>query len=321
MQEEYIYAVARVRSRELSLLNRQDIDQLMSCKTYEECLRTLADKGWGDGTNLSAEELFTLENQKIWDFIRELTSDLSPFDVLLYPIDYNNLKAAIKATVTGVQPVRVFLAGGTVEPELMRRAVQENNFSLLPEEMSKAAEEAYHTLLETGDGQLCDVLLDKACLIGMLCRGKESGSPIIEAYAQQMAAVSDIKIAVRSCKTGKTRAFLEAALVSCDTLDAEALALAATKSLEEIFSYLSTTAYDEAARRLKESYSAFEKWCDDKVMDLIKEQKSNPFSIGPLFAYIIARQNEIAVVRIILSGKLNQLDDGMIRERLRDMYV
>jgi V/A-type H+-transporting ATPase subunit C len=321
MQEEYIYAVARVRSRELSLLNRQDIDQLMSCKTYEECLRTLADKGWGDGTNLSAEELFTLENQKIWDFIRELTSDLSPFDVLLYPIDYNNLKAAIKATVTGVQPVRVFLAGGTVEPELMRRAVQENNFSLLPEEMSKAAEEAYHTLLETGDGQLCDVLLDKACLIGMLCRGKESGSPIIEAYAQQMAAVSDIKIAVRSCKTGKTRAFLEAALVPCDTLDAEALALAATKSLEEIFSYLSTTAYDEAARRLKESYSAFEKWCDDKVMDLIKEQKSNPFSIGPLFAYIIARQNEIAVVRIILSGKLNQLDDGMIRERLRDMYV
>lgn len=321
MQEEYIYAVARVRSRELSLLNRQDIDQLMSCKTYEECLRTLADKGWGDGTNLSAEELFTLENQKIWDFIRELTSDLSPFDVLLYPIDYNNLKAAIKATVTGVQPVCVFLAGGTVEPELMRRAVQENNFSLLPEEMSKAAEEAYHTLLETGDGQLCDVLLDKACLIGMLRRGKESGSPIIEAYAQQMAAVSDIKIAVRSCKTGKTRAFLEASLVPCDTLDAEALALAATKSLEEIFSYLSTTAYDEAARRLKESYSAFEKWCDDKVMDLIKEQKSNPFSIGPLFAYIIARQNEIAVVRIILSGKLNQLDDGMIRERLRDMYV
>ena len=41
MTEEYIYAVARVRSRELSLLSRQDVDQLMACRTYDECLRTL----------------------------------------------------------------------------------------------------------------------------------------------------------------------------------------------------------------------------------------------------------------------------------------
>ena len=47
----------------------------------------------------------------------------------------------------------------------------------------------------------------------------------------------------------------------------------------------------------------------------------NPFTVGPLFAYVLARQNEISTVRIILSGKLNELDDGMIRERLREMYV
>ena len=56
-------------------------------------------------------------------------------------------------------------------------------------------------------------------------------------------------------------------------------------------------------------------------MDLIKEQKMNPFTVGPLFAYVLARRNEISTVRIILSGKLNELDDGMIRERLREMYV
>ena len=79
--------------------------------------------------------------------------------------------------------------------------------------------------------------------------------------------------------------------------------------------------FRSAAEKLKESYSAFEKWCDDQVMDLIKEQKRNPFTVGPLFAYVLARQNEVNTVRIILSGKLNELDDGVIRERLRDMYV
>lgn len=322
MSDEYIYAVARVRSRELTLLNRQDIDQLMACKSYEECLRVLNDKGWGTGEPVrSAESLLAAEEEKTWAFIRELTDDLTPFDVLLYPIDYNNLKAAVKCVVTNTEPHGVFLPGGTVEPEAMMRCVRENDFSILPQAMASAADEAYHTLLHTDDGQLCDVILDRACLLGVLDCGRNSGSDILAQYAELLAATTDIKIAVRSCKTGKSPAFLRSALAPCATLDTNTLTAAACKDLDEVFAYLASTPYGEAAERLKESYSAFEKWCDDKVMDLIKGQKSNPFSIGPLFAYIIARKNEISTVRVILSGKLNELDDGMIRERLRDMYV
>ncbi len=320
MTEEYIYAVARVRSRELSLLTRQDVDQLMACRTYDECLRTLSDKGWGGG-DPSAEAVLAAEEEKTWAFIHELTDDLTPFKVLLYPTDYNNLKAAIKSVVTGVEPHDVFLPGGAVDPELLLRCVREGDFSELPEPMAAAADEAYHTLLQTEDGQLCDVILDKACLCGLLQCGRESGVDILRDYAELTAAVSDIKTAVRACKTGKSRAFLEAALAPCGTLDAASLAAAACRGLEDLFAYLAITPYGEAAEKLRESYSAFEKYCDDKVMDLIKEQKMNPFTVGPLFAYVLARRNEISTVRIILSGKLNELDDGMIRERLRDMYV
>ncbi len=321
MKEDYIYAVARVHSRELTLFSRQDVDQLLSCKSFEECLRTLHDKGWGTGNESSPEALLNAEEEKTWAFIRELTSDLSIFDVLLYPADYNNLKAAVKSAATGVEPSNVFLPGGSVEPDLMVKCVRENNFSPLPPSMSLAASEAYHTLLQTGDGQLCDIILDKACLLDVLEEGRRSKNEILEQYVEILAATSDIKIAVRSCKTGKTRAFLNAALVPCGTLDADALASAACKSLDDLFSYLAVTPYGEAAEKIQESYSAFEKWCDNKVMDLIKGQKSNPFSIGPLFAYVLARRNEINTVRIILSGKLNELDDSMVRERLRDMYV
>ncbi len=246
---------------------------------------------------------------------------MTPFQVLLFPTDYNNLKAAIKAVVTGTEPHEVFLPGGAVDPELMMRCVREGDFSPLPQRMAQAADEAYHTLLQTEDGQLCDIILDKACLIDLLACGRESGSDILRDYAELTVAVSDIKVAVRACKTGKNRAFLESALAPCGTLDTESLAVAACKSLEDLYAYLAVTPYQDATERLKESWSAFEKWCDDKVMDLIKEQKSNPFTIGPLFAFVVARRNEISTVRIILSGKLNGLDDRMLRERLREMYV
>ena len=221
----------------------------------------------------------------------------------------------------GAEPRDVFLPGGAVDPELMLRCVREGDFSELPETMAAAADEAYHILLQTEDGQLCDVILDRACSADLLQCGRESGVEILRDYAELTAAVSDIKIAVRACKTGKSRAFLDAALAPCGTLDASSLAVAACKSLDDLFAYLSVTPYGEAAEKLRESYSAFEKYCDDRVMDLIKEQKMNPFTVGPLFAYVLARRNEISTVRIILSGKLNELDDGMIRERLRDMYV
>ena len=45
------------------------------------------------------------------------------------------------------------------------------------------------------------------------------------------------------------------------------------------------------------------------------------FGISPLIAYILARETEIKAVRIILSGKHNNLPQETIRERLREMYV
>ena len=72
---------------------------------------------------------------------------------------------------------------------------------------------------------------------------------------------------------------------------------------------------------MAESASAFERWCDNRIIETISPQKYNAFTIGPIIAYVIARQNEIKTVRIILSGKQNDLPEESIRERVREMYV
>ena len=71
---------------------------------------------------------------------------------------------------------------------------------------------------------------------------------------------------------------------------------------------------------MKNSFSEFEIWCDNVMVDTLRPQKTNPFSIGPLFAYMIGRKNEIKTVRIILTGKENGLSNEAIRERVRQMY-
>ena len=65
MGKDYTYAVARIRGRELSLFGGPVMEQLLACKTCEEALRFLADKGWGDPDKaLTAENILDRRNGK-----------------------------------------------------------------------------------------------------------------------------------------------------------------------------------------------------------------------------------------------------------------
>ena len=134
-------------------------------------------------------------------------------------------------------------------------------------------------------------------------------------------AVADIKMAVRGQKTGKSAAFMRKMLVACASLDVEALIHAAVAGRDEINAYLLNTRYGQAVEELKKSPSAFECWCDNRIMELIRPQKYQSFTIAPLAAYILARENEIKMVRLVLSAKRNHLKESVVRERLREMYV
>ena len=272
-------------------------------------------------TPVNAEAILTREREKTWELMRELADDMSVFDVLTYSNLFHNLKAAIKAVATGEKHPNVFFRDCAISGEEMMEIISEKNFSRLPESMVQVAQEAYETFLHTGDGQLCDIMVDKAALDAIYDAGKKAKDDIIRDYAESTVAVADIKIAVRSQKTAKSMEFMKRAMAECDSLNVDQLSRAALSGMDAIQEYLSGTVYAEGAQALAESASAFERWCDNRIIQTIHPQLYNPFTIGPLVAYVLARENEIKTIRIILTGKANQLSDEFIRERVREMYV
>lgn len=317
----HIYAVARIRSRELDLLGESVISQLAACNKYEECMKILFDKGWGTSGAETADELLAAELDKTWGLIEELVEDMSIFDTLLYENDYHNLKAAIKQVYLNADMPDIYFPRGTVKREIIYNAVKEHDFSTLDKKMGKCAEEAYQVLMHTGDSQLCDVIIDKAALEAIYQGAAGSRNEILLDYAELKVAQADIKIALRCSRTGKSIEFMERAIAECVSLDINQLIASAADGENAILEYLQTTVYEDVIKAIKASPAAFEIWFDNLLMKHIKPQKYNPFTMSPLAAYILARENEIKTVRIILLGKLNRLSDDSIRERLRDMYV
>lgn len=323
-QKDYTYAVARIRCKELTLMTAPMLEQLVSCKSYEEALRFLKDKGWGGSEDTQDGELLLAREQaRAWQTVEELVEDPKALDVLRIPDDYHNLKAAIKKVYmrSNLPPERLYLPYGRLDAAELEKKAGSREFAGLPGKMAQAGQEAYTLLAQTRDGQLCDMVLDAAALEEILAAGKASHNEVLERYAVLYAVGANLKAAYRCAKTGKRLDFIRRALVPCPTLNVEELAQAAVSGVEALLEYLSQGDYAQGAEALKKGTAAFERWCDNLIIRELQPQKANPFTIGPIAAFLIAKQNEIKCARVVLSGKQNEMPEATLRERLREMYV
>lgn len=318
--QDFTYAVSRIRMKETKLLSKKDIDRLVSQKDYQSTIRLLSELSFGDDT-LDKNQILSYEQNKLWALMGELVEDLSVFDVFRLQNDFHNLKVAVKSVYSDVSPYSMMISGGTLSGDKIYDCVRNRNFKDLGDVFCEVAEASLDTILKTGDGQLCDALIDKACLKAIFDLGEKTNEAVIKDYAELFVASANIKIAVRGSKLNKPLEFFTKSLSFCNTLDTELLAKNAVKGFDEICTYLSQTKYKESVDYIRKSMSSFEKWCDDLLINGLKKQKYEPFTVGPLVAYILAKQNEIKAVRLILIGKQSGLDDTKISERIRELYV
>ncbi|MBQ6153694.1 MAG: V-type ATPase subunit [Ruminococcus sp.] len=321
-QTDFTYAVARIRFKETNLLTDNELEGLLTAKNSDEVVRILKDKGWGDSAkDESLDQLISSEENKLWTFVNEIVPDKSVYAFLLVENDFHNLKVAVKAVTRDEKCDGMLIQNAVTKPSLIVDAVSKREYDRLPDYLSDVCQEAMSVLLQTSDGQLCDIIVDKGCLDYIYQLKSESDNDIVRLYCEQLVASSDIKIAVRCAKTKKPLDFIKRSLADCDTLNVDKLAVCASHGYDEIIEYLRETDYKSACDALEVSLSAFEKWCDDYMTEVLRPQKWEPFSIGPVIGYIVAKKSEIKAVRMILSAKVNDLDSDVIRERLRKSYV
>lgn len=317
---DYGYAVARIRCNELKLLNKSDLELLLTCADADECIKRLTDKGYGGkGASYTSErELLKAESENAWGLINEIAPDIAVFDSLKTANDYHNLKTITESYILGADYSGMVIYPVTVEPETILEAIKTKDYDLLPGHMRECAEKAYTVFVEARDSQLGEAIIDRACMLATAEMAKGCGE-LLGALAQHKIFVTDMKIAMRCAVTKKPMSFIRESLAPCERLDLRELSEAIIDSPEAVLSYIERVS-DEAAAKLREGMSAFEKWSDEKLRDLIAPAKYKNYGPDALAAYLCAKELEIRSVRIILSAKRNGIDNDKVRARLRELY-
>ena len=319
---EFAFAVAKIRSNENKLLSSSVMDSLVGAESYDECLQILTESGYGNFSSEDSDKLLSQKQKDAFALIYESCPDKSCIDFLIVKNDFHNFKAILKCMVAKDDRMESLLLTPSVcDVSLAVRAITNRQFNLLPKMFSEGVAKAYDVLTRTLDGQLCEVILDKACIECMVLLAKESGDDFSISLAEKMAAVSNIKIALRCIRTGKDSEFMTNAFAKCSLIDTSKLVSVCLDGVDALCEYTSFVGFPSVAGKIPLGYAAFEKECDDILIDCVKDAKFKALGIAPVVAYYFASESEIKTVRIILSCKKNGFGADIIKERVRKLYV
>lgn len=321
MDKNYLYAVANIRANELSLLSRADIDALIDAPDYKTALTLLDGKGYDTSFGSDYSAMLDGETEKTWSLIKSVAPSAEALDIFIVKNDFQNLKAVLKSEKTGDDAEKYLVSPSVIPKELLLKAVKERDFGSLPDFISNAAKKCLEVITKTENGQLCDIAADRACLEAMSGFAKSADNDIVAAYGDIFIKSAVLKTAYRAILTNKKRGFLEEALPDIPEIKKADLIDASLQGADALYDFVSSLGLESFAEALKNSPSAFEKYCDDAVMENMKKAKYTAFGLGPIAAYIFARMTEIGCVRIILSAKFNGTSEETVRERMRELYV
>lgn len=322
MALSYEFSIGSVRAKETSLYTGADIDRLLACNSESELAGLLSDKGYGDGKTV--DEIIDSHTSQMWSYIKSIAPDMDVFSPFFRLNDAHNFKLILKCVMADRDFSALLLTPCTISAETLKEAVEKRKFSLLPEWLSRPADKAYEVLAHTGDARMSDALTDKAVMEKMLIDADEFNSEFLKKYFKAFVFYSNIKIALRSAKTGTSMDYLLKALCDIEEFRKNSVISAALKGIDSLVDELAKYpeyGCREAIAEYKKSPSAFERFVDNKLIGYAKEScKRTSEGAEPLLGYYLGCEAEKKAIHIIASGLRTATDKNIIKERLREIY-
>lgn len=329
---DYIQAVTRTRVLETRLLSRARIERMVDAKDMEEVLKVLGETEYsnvmGGLTRVEDyEKILSSELKRVYELMYEMSKDKIVVDLLALKNDYHNLKVLVKEKVLNQDLSDMYVPISTTDFQRLKSDYQTDNLRDMDPRFREALEEVERDYNENQDPQRIDILLDRFYFKHLYDLAKETDIPLFIKYVKDLIDFTNIRTLIRVKKQKKDMKFLEEVLLPNGNINVEELVLSLNDPIEVIIHKYRHYDISPEIRKGLEIYqntsrlSEFERLMDDYLMELNKPSKYVNFGPEPLFSYIVAKETEVKILRIIMVSKINKLSPEEIRERLRDLYV
>lgn len=329
---KFTQAVSRIWVLETRLLDKSKVERMIEANSASEVLRILNETEY---SNVSAtvkrpedyEEILAAELKRVYDLVYEISPIKDVVKIMSLKYDYHNAKVLLKEKVLGKDLSSMLIKLGNLDLIETKRKIDSDNLRRLNGTLGKGIQEAMKSFEETRDPQKIDIIIDKYMYKELVELNKSLDYKFIDNLVKAMIDSTNIRTLLRIKKQNKGRDFAQEVIVDGGAIDSNKLISLLNESPENIMSKLQSTIYSDLIKEgfagyiATESASLLEKLSDNYIMELMKNSKLVTFGPEKLVSYIYAKETEIKVIRIIMVGKLNNIAEEVIRERLRDIYA
>jgi V/A-type H+/Na+-transporting ATPase subunit C len=324
----FAQSIARIRFLETKMLDRSKLESLVEARDFGDCIKMLQDTKYGEYvTTTDYEEGLKHALEDLYKDMFKTTPLSEVVDILAVRYDAHNIKSLIKGKFLGREMDSILIDAGKIPVEKLKPMMKEENFRDLPKTLRGYVEKALEDFKNTQDPQNIDITIDRGMYEYMLEIAKGSELSYLEQIVRLMIDIVSIKSFIRIKLQDKEKEFLQTVFIRGGHLDIDTFLNSINDSLESFSNKIAHTDHFKWAKEGIGEYikngdlGGLERYGDNYLIEYLKKAKLVSFGPEPIIAYIIARENEVRALRIILTGKKNEVQPDIIKERLRDVYV
>ena len=319
-----------IRTYELKLLQTDDFERLLKADDLKATLDTLkaTDYEFDQEELLQTKQFNEMLMAHLADVYRELY-EVAPqpqlLDLFTLRYTYHNLKVLLKDLFLESNREDLLIPIGSLSVDQLKTLVSSGKSDNAHPLMVEAVRLTKEDFEERQLIEAVTVYMDTYYLRHLRAISDDLQNEDISAITDILIDLYNLTTLVRSLNQGKPRSHLHALLSSSGTISKQDLIDDSINGAVSVLKkYYSSKVYGSKLEVVIEDNKIntlkLDKIMDELISEIVSEGIYQAFGPMPLLGYIYAKETEITNLRLVLVGKDNQIDETILRERMRTIY-
>lgn len=324
--------IARVYAKRI--LDKARVDRMIDAPNAKEAFNLLLESDYAESAQgvedvYDYDTLLGNEIKRIYALSQELFLDKKIVHLHALKYEYHNLRVIAKELVTDENFEDLYIDVCSFDPQFVKEQVKAGSYMYVPDYVEEALKEAVEEYGKTKNPQTIDFTMDQAYFDHQERLAEEIDVPLISIYVKAEIDFYNVISLLRAQKHKvATLQVLDSLMVEGGDIEMRKLKELVNSPVERLIDLLKF--YGRKGKFMIEGIEHYRatnslEVLEDKQVDYLSEISAETryqhFGPEPIFAYILEKQKELAMVRIIIISKLNKVPPVEIRERLGAPYV
>ena len=318
----YTFATAEVRALEMAMLSRPVLLDMANSETFEQAADLLSGTEYalpGPKNFAQVETALHQRRTDVREFFAVIMLDEPIVGLFKARDDYANLRLALRRTLTDKPIGKDYSDQGLAPPDIFEEVFEAENYQLFPPYMQQAVNAAVLAYYQNKDVRQIDYAIDAAHAAHKLDTARRLKNAFLIGLFRMQIDLTNIRTMFRLkfTESENRKVFLDGGFVETDRfrhgIDQPYEALAPLFFVTPYHRIIEAgAAYITASK----SFLKLEQQCEDHLAGFLKSTVQITAGPQPIIAYLLAKENEIRTVRLILTAKRNALDTKLILDRI-----